>query len=215
FRSRLARPACAGTAFGFTLLTCVDPGSVPGVPRRLSVQSATPMDALDTLHGALAAVTPWWAALLGVLVVLFALGFTGAPLWLWALAGLVALVGFGAPVWSLAAFAVLALALLIPPVRRVLSLGVMKAMRALDFLPTISETEQEAIDAGTVWVEGELFSGKPDVRRLLAQPYADLTAEEQAFLDGPVEELCALTNDWETWERRDLAPEVWQKLKDD
>ena len=169
----------------------------------------------DFLHGALSAFTPGWAAALGVLLVLFVLGFTGAPLALWALLGLVALVGFGAPVWAIAAFAVLSAVFLVTPVRRALSGGVMALMEKLQFLPTISSTEQEAIDAGTVWVEGELFSGKPDTKRLLAQDYAGLTPEEQAFMDGPVEELCRMTDDWETWQRRDLAPEVWQKLKDD
>ncbi|MEM1055862.1 MAG: acyl-CoA dehydrogenase [Bacteroidota bacterium] len=173
------------------------------------------MDVLSSLHGSLAAFTPAWAATLGVLLVLFALGFTGAPLWLWALMGLVALIGFGAPVALVAVAAALAFVFVVPPIRRVLSGGVMALMEKLQFLPTISSTEQEAIDAGTVWVEGELFSGKPDLKRILDQPYAGLTPEEQAFLDGPVEELCAMTDDWETWQRRDLAPEVWQKLKDD
>ncbi|MDX1420367.1 MAG: acyl-CoA dehydrogenase [Rubricoccaceae bacterium] len=172
------------------------------------------MEPLDFLHGMLAA-TPVWAAALGVLLVLFALGFTGAPLWAWALAGLVALVGFGAPGALIGAFVALSLVFLIPPVRRVLSLGVMKAMKALDFLPTISATEQEAIDAGTVWVEGELFSGKPDFSKILAEGFPDLTDDERAFLDGPVEEVCRMTDDWAVWQRRDLAPEVWQKLKDD
>ena len=168
------------------------------------------MDPLALFSG-----TPVWAAALGVVLVLFALGFTGAPLWAWALAGLVALVGFGAPVWAVVVFAVAASVFLIPAIRRQLSLGVMKTMKALNFLPVISETEQEAIDAGTVWVEGELFSGKPDFDRMLEQPYAGLTEEEQAFLDGPVEELCQMVDDWEVWQRRDLPPEVWQKLKDD
>lgn len=167
----------------------------------------------DALHGALAAFTPFWAAALGVLLVLFALGFTGAPLWAWALAGLVALVGFGAPLWLVGVFAALALVFNVRPLRRVLSGGVMKAMGALGFLPTISDTEKEAIDAGTVWVEAELFSGRPDGKRLLAVEYAGLSAEEQAFMDGPVAELCRMTNDWETWQRRDLAPEVWAFLK--
>ena len=167
------------------------------------------MDAL-----ALFADTPFWAAALGVLLVLFALGFTGAPVWLWALAGLVALVGFGAPVGAVVAFAVLAAVFVLPPLRRTLSAGVMGLMKKLQFLPVISRTEQEAIDAGTVWVEGELFSGKPDAKRLLAQPYAGLTDEEQAFLDGPVEDLCQMVDDWEVWQRRDLPPEVWQALKD-
>ena len=158
---------------------------------------------------------PLWAAALGVLLVLFALGFTGAPLWAWAAAGLLALVGFGAPLWLTISFAVLAAVFLITPIRRVLSGAVMGLMKKLEFLPVISSTEQEAIDAGTVWVEGELFSGKPDAKRLLAQDYAGLTDEEQAFLDGPVEELCQMVDDWDVWQRRDLSPETWQKLKDD
>ena len=170
---------------------------------------------LESLHGALNAFTPGWAAVVGVLLVLFALGFTGAPLWLWAVAGLVALVGFGAPLALVAVFVVLSLVFLIPPVRRALSGGVMKAMEAMQFLPVISQTEQEAIDAGTVWLEGELFSGKPDGDKLLAAGYPGLTPEEQAFLDGPVEEVCQMVDDWEVWQRRDLSEAVWQKLKDD
>ncbi|WP_420454092.1 acyl-CoA dehydrogenase [Rubrivirga sp.] len=168
------------------------------------------MDAFSFFAG-----TPAWAAALGVLLVLFVLGFTGAPLWVWAAAGLVALVGFGAPLWLTAAFVVLAAVFLIPPIRRMLSGAVMGLMKKLEFLPVISSTEQEAIDAGTVWVEGELFSGKPDGKRLLEQDYAGLTAEEQAFLDGPVEELCRMVDDWAVWQRRDLSDAVWQKLKDD
>jgi len=171
------------------------------------------MSALSPLHGALMGVAPVWAALLGVLFVLFALGFTGAPLWAWVGAGLVALVGFGAPLWAIGPFLGLALVFLLPPVRRLLSAGVLRILRAADFLPEISDTEREAIDAGTVWVEGELFSGKPDARRLLAADYAGLSPEEQAFLDGPVEEVCRMTIDWEVWQRRDLPPEVWAYLK--
>ena len=168
------------------------------------------MDALAFFAG-----TPAWAATLGVLLVLFVLGFTGAPLWAWAAAGLVALVGFGAPLWLTVVFAVLAAVFLITPIRRMLSGAVMGLMKKLEFLPVISSTEQEAIDAGTVWVEGELFSGKPDGKRLLAQEYAGLTAEEQAFIDGPVEDLCRMVDDWEVWQRRDLSDPVWQKLKDE
>ena len=82
-------------------------------------------------------------------------------------------------------------------------------------LPDMSQTEKEAIDAGTVWWDGELFSGKPDWDRLLETPEPRLSAEEQAFLDGPVEELCAMCDDWEiTHERQDLPPQVWQFIKD-
>jgi acyl-CoA dehydrogenase len=82
-------------------------------------------------------------------------------------------------------------------------------------LPDMSQTEKEAIDAGTVWWDGDLFSGKPDWNRLLAIPQPRLSAEEQAFLDGPVEALCAMCDDWEiTHERQDLPPQVWQFIKD-
>lgn len=80
--------------------------------------------------------------------------------------------------------------------------------------PKLSDTEQIALDAGTVGFEGELFSGKPDWKKLLAQPKPELSIEEQAFLDGPVEQLCAMTNDWQiTHELVDLPPEIWDFLK--
>jgi acyl-CoA dehydrogenase len=82
-------------------------------------------------------------------------------------------------------------------------------------MPTISQTEQEALDAGDVWWEGELFSGKPDFRKIHSIPKPQLTEEEQAFLDGPVEELCRMTNDWEiTHENFDLSAEAWKFIKD-
>ncbi|RNF86521.1 acyl-CoA dehydrogenase [Montanilutibacter psychrotolerans] len=81
-------------------------------------------------------------------------------------------------------------------------------------LPPLSETERVALEAGTVGFEGELFSGKPDWNVLLSQPKPTLTAEEQAFLDGPVEELCRMTNDWEiTHVHADLQPELWDFIK--
>src|SRR5258706_7570030 len=82
-------------------------------------------------------------------------------------------------------------------------------------LPDMTQTDKDAIDAGTVWWDADLFSGKPDWNKLLAIPRPKLSAEEQAFVDGPVEEVCAMTNDWEvTHERYDLSPPVWQYLKD-
>jgi acyl-CoA dehydrogenase len=70
-----------------------------------------------------------------------------------------------------------------------------------------------AADAGTVWIEKELFSGKPDFRQITRQAYPDLNAEEQSFLDGPVETVCEMTDDWEVHLRRDLPPKVWEYLK--
>jgi len=100
------------------------------------------------------------------------------------------------------------------PVRRLL-LGMPLLGLFRRILPQVSQTEQEALDAGTVWWDGELFSGRPDWAKLLAYPRPTLSAEERAFLGGPVEELCGMVNDWQiTHELQDLPPHVWQYIKD-
>ncbi len=82
-------------------------------------------------------------------------------------------------------------------------------------MPEISDTERDALDAGTTWFEADLFRGDPDWKKLHLFPEPRLSAEEQAFLDGPVEEVCRMVNDWQTThELADLSPEVWQYLKD-
>ncbi|WP_114785248.1 acyl-CoA dehydrogenase FadE [Vibrio tetraodonis] len=82
-------------------------------------------------------------------------------------------------------------------------------------LPEMSQTEKEALDAGTVWWEAELFKGKPNWNALHDIRAPELSAEEQAFLDGPVSEVCAMVNDYQvTHELADLPPEIWQYLKD-
>ncbi len=82
-------------------------------------------------------------------------------------------------------------------------------------MPPMSRTEKEAIDAGTTWWEGELFRGQPDWEKLHNYPQPRLTAEEQAFLDGPVEEACRMANDFQiTHELADLPPELWAWLKE-
>ncbi len=81
-------------------------------------------------------------------------------------------------------------------------------------VPSISETERAALDAGSVSWDGELFTGQPDWARLMSLPPPRLTDEEQAFLDGPVEELCKMLDDWKiTHELGDLPPEVWEFMK--
>ena len=80
--------------------------------------------------------------------------------------------------------------------------------------PKLSDTEQTALEAGTVGFEGELFSGKPAWHELLKQPKPELSVEEKAFLDGPVEQLCGMLDDWQiTHELADLPPEVWDFVK--
>ncbi|AKS42895.1 acyl-CoA dehydrogenase [Wenzhouxiangella marina] len=81
-------------------------------------------------------------------------------------------------------------------------------------VPQISETEQVALDAGTVGFEGELFSGRPRWSRFIKQPLHELTVEEQAFIDGPVEELCDMIDEWEVSHyRAGLSEKAWEHLK--
>ncbi|MEI7680744.1 MAG: acyl-CoA dehydrogenase [Betaproteobacteria bacterium] len=112
------------------------------------------------------------------------------------------------------AFVVVSALTLPTPLRRTL-IGVPLLALFRKILPQVSQTEQEALDAGTVWWDGELFSGNPDWNKLLAYPKPTLTAEERAFIDGPVEELCAMLDDWQiTNELHDLPPVAWQFIKD-
>jgi len=158
------------------------------------------------------------------LAVLFALAMNRAPLWAWALA--VALftlslqMGLGhghlhGPVFNFGALlgwliAAGLVALTFPRIKR--DYLVLPAYRALKGLvPTISETEREALEAGTVGWDAELFSGTPDWSRLRRVNPITLTAEERAFLDGPTEELCRRLNDWRIrHELRDISDDVWR-----
>ncbi|QCX50678.1 acyl-CoA dehydrogenase [Ralstonia pseudosolanacearum] len=160
-----------------------------------------------------------WIALLCI----GALGLAGmeAPALAW-LAGTVAWLAAGAwfglagPVATAALAIVLvlpALLLALKPLRRALvTRPVLATFRAI--LPEMSQTERDAIEAGTVWWDAELFSGRPDWKRLRAAPAPRLTPEEQAFLDVETEKLCDLANDWEStqvWQ--DLSPEAWAYAK--
>lgn len=111
-------------------------------------------------------------------------------------------------------FAIIAIPLNINDIRKQYISGPLLAMFR-KIMPEMSDTEQEAIDAGTTWFEAELFRGTPDWKKLHNYPKPRLSAEEQAFLDGPVEEVCRMTDDWQTThELADLSPQVWQYLKD-
>ncbi|MEO0887800.1 MAG: acyl-CoA dehydrogenase family protein, partial [Cyanobacteria bacterium J06648_10] len=103
----------------------------------------------------------------------------------------------------------------VPRLRRwVISDRLFNFIQSRQLLPKISETERAAIEAGNVWVEREFFSGKPSFDRMLQEPYPTLTAEQQAFLDGPVEQVCHMATDWEIFQRKDLPPDVWAYLKE-
>lgn len=170
-----------------------------------------------------------------MLLLLTALGLVGfaalamrrAPLWQWAIA--VAVLGALTRVfvdaaglwlatdaigWSFALLPGLVLALLaVPPIRQLAVSGPVYGM-VKKILPRVSRTEQEALDAGTIGWDAELFSGRPDWSKLRAIRKPTLTAQEQAFLDGPVEKVCAMMDDWDIRHNRaDLPKEVWDYLK--
>ena len=160
--------------------------------------------------------------ILSLPVAVAALAYLRAPLFIWSLAGalwlaLGAVLGHWPMAAGVAVFGVyIALAALfnVKPLRRAMvSKPLLGFYRKI--LPPMSQTEREALEAGTVWWEGDLFRGKPDWNKLLSLPQPRLTAEEQSFLDNETEQLCAMTNDWETSHvLYDLPPQVWQFIKD-
>jgi len=159
--------------------------------------------------------------LVGVLAVILMLAFFRASIWSWLLAlsvivPLIAILNrlsadvFQIIIVTLALFVAL---LGIPQLRRwLVSSFVLKIFRKI--LPQVSQTEQEALNAGTVWWDGELFGGDPDWQKLLAFPKPTLSPEEQSFLDNETENLCFLLDDWDiTHKRQDLSPQAWRYIK--
>ncbi|GLQ56902.1 acyl-CoA dehydrogenase [Devosia nitrariae] len=163
-----------------------------------------------------------WA--IGV-VAFVVLAMRQAPLWQWGAAALVIglftrfdpVTGFDpSPLLLILALlpGVVLLALSVRAVRKALLTAPAYGM-VRKILPRVSRTEQEALDAGTIGWDAELFYGRPDWTKLTSIRPLTLTEEEKAFLDGPTEEVCAMIDDWETRnERADLSPEVWQFLKE-
>ena len=163
-------------------------------------------------------------ALILISLVAFAvLAMRESPLWQWGAAVLAiglllgisgAGYGLGAGSWVLLVIGAIMLVLSVAAIRKpLLVTPIYGAVKSI--LPRVSRTEQEALDAGTVGWDAELFSGRPDWSKLNAIRPLTLTAEEQAFLDGPTNEVCAMIDDWDTRNNRaDLSPEVWQFLKD-
>ncbi|MBV2192694.1 MAG: acyl-CoA dehydrogenase family protein, partial [Azonexus sp.] len=118
------------------------------------------------------------------------------------------------PLLGITILVVLAGLFAIRPLRRaVITRPVFSAYRKV--LPQMSDTERDALEAGSVWWEGELFRGKPDWKKLHAYPVPKLTPAEQSFLDNECEEACRLVDDWKvTHELYDLPHEAWRYIKD-
>ncbi len=170
------------------------------------------MELLTQNFGFFAGV-PAWISIVSTVFIVLLFGYRNVPLWLWALAGLIGLWGLAASGWVFGIFIALAIVFNVKPLRRIVLSGpIMKLLDALEILPVISQTEQTAIEAGTVWIEGELFSGNPDLEKILDENYPELTDKEKAFLDGPVEELCSMVSDWDIFRRKGFSQKTWEYL---
>ncbi|MES2069931.1 MAG: acyl-CoA dehydrogenase [Pseudomonadota bacterium] len=162
----------------------------------------------------------WWSGLF--LVILLGLSYTQATARFWLGAALLWLMlgyfsgvigGLGLGLWAMLLLLPMALIGIKPVRRSLLTPSIFKLFKQV--LPRMSDTERDALEAGTTWWEAELFSGKPRWNKLLDLPPASLSEEEQAFLDTEVEQLCDLVNDWEStqvWQ--DLPSEAWQYARD-
>jgi acyl-CoA dehydrogenase len=171
------------------------------------------MDWINSTFGALS-LAPSWLSWLVASAILLTPIYLGIRLWQFALVTLATMWALGSPTWLWCVVLPLEALIVLPPVRRrLLSARILAVLRNGGFLPQISETERTAIAAGTVWLDGELFSGKPNLERLATAEYPGLTTEERAFLDGPVARACELTDDWRVWQERDLPTNVWDYLK--
>ncbi len=142
------------------------------------------------------------------------MGYFKAPFILWFTAGFFVMLGFNVLPITLIIYTLICLSILITPFRRnVISRLVMKLMKLLKLVPSISRTESEALEAGALWLDKQYFSGKVNGRKLMNENYPKLTEEEEAFLNGPVEELCKMICNFDIYSKRRIPENVWKFLK--
>ena len=154
-------------------------------------------------------VRPIWMTLF--VISLLICSYFGGPLvlvWLLFSLGLVSWVG-----WKVAfVVGVLGGLLFFPPLRRELVTRLLMAF-VRPKIPPMSETERIALESGSVWVEAELFSGRPNLDRLMNEPYPKLSEEEKAFIDGPLDEICSCIDSWKIWKKRAISDKVMKMIK--
>lgn len=148
-----------------------------------------------------------------LIVVALALGFMAAPLAAWVVFAVAAALLTG--LWLLLVIIIpVSILFLIKDLRqKYVTANIFNFIKKKGLVPKVSETEEIALRAGTNWIETDLFSGKPDFEKIFAEPYPELTAEERAFMDTKVEEVCNMVTDWEIFRNRDLPAPVWEFLK--
>jgi acyl-CoA dehydrogenase len=163
----------------------------------------------------------WLLGLVSTITIVWYLAYQGAGAGLWIAVLISSLVAFtlttdiqwyiSTPLWLVAAALILVLG--IPHMRqRLVTARLLKQFRKV--MPAMSTTEREALEAGSVWWDAELFSGRPNWEKLLNTPRPHLANQEQNFLDNQVETLCKMLDDWKiTYEDKDLPPEVWDYIR--
>jgi acyl-CoA dehydrogenase len=154
-----------------------------------------------------------WVYLLASLVGGLLIGYFSLPLIIWTLFGYVMLFGWGAPLTLIYIYTGFAILFNTPLRRFLVSKVVLSLFKKLGLIPKISETERTALEAGVVWIESDLFSGKPNFKKILKEPYPQLTAKEQKMVDEKVDTLCSMVDDWKLWETRELSPEALEYIK--
>ena len=141
--------------------------------------------------------------------------YNGFSIYIWVLLGLAFFMQFDPTISGLLIYFLMSFIFIIPGLRSyIITRQIILIIKKANLLPKISETEKAVLRSGNIWVDGQLFSGKPDFKWIFAQKYPVLTAEEKSFLDNEVEEVCRICSDYKTYQERDLSPEVWQYLKD-
>ncbi len=141
-------------------------------------------------------------------------GYLRAPLLLWSFAVGTVFVGLNASREVVLVYIGIALIFNIPFIRAlIISSGILKLFKAMELVPKISETERTALEAGVVWIEAELFSGKPNFKKILNETYPELTAKEKEYIDVKIDELCAMSSDWDLWQTRELPQRAWDFIK--
>ena len=151
-----------------------------------------------------------------LLAALLAVWYTGVSFLAWSALFVINLaVWCSPPVWFWVIYLPVHAIFLMPSLRKeLLTDRIILFLQTYNLLPKISDTEKTALRAGTVWVDGELFSGSPDFAWMLSETYPELREDERAFLENEVDELCAMTDDDRVFKERDLSPQTWAYMKE-
>ncbi len=152
---------------------------------------------------------------LTILALALIFAYNGFSIYSWIALGFIFILQFDPQITFIAWYAAVPLILGFRMIRRrILTRPIIFLIKKLKLLPKISDTERTALTSGNVWVDGELFSGKPNFKWIFNQKYPSLSKEEQSYLDNEVEKLCEMCDDYQVSKEKDLSKDVWKFIKD-